>query len=58
MARNRSEEIRIPVSFKKTAKEISIYDFIKSESEIIGQSNYIKMLVMEEMKRQGKWQYD
>ncbi|WP_276699638.1 hypothetical protein [Romboutsia ilealis] len=58
MARNRSEEIRIPVSFKKTAKEISIYDFIKNESEIIGQSNYIKMLVMEEMKRQGKWQYD
>jgi virulence-associated protein VagC len=55
MANKRSEEVRLPISFKKNAKEIAIYNFIKEESEMIGQSTYIKMLVLEEMKRQGKW---
>jgi hypothetical protein len=54
----RSEEVRIPISFKKTYEELSIYNFIKEESKLIGQSAYIKMLVMEEMKKQGKWKYD
>lgn len=58
MARTRVEEVRIPISFKKTEEEIAIYDFIKKESKIIGQSNYIKQLVMEEMKKQGKWKFD
>ncbi len=58
MTKIRSEEVRIPISFKKTYEELSIYNFIKEESKLIGQSAYIKMLVMEEMKKQGKWKYD
>ncbi|WP_158534784.1 hypothetical protein [Romboutsia maritimum] len=58
MARNRSEEVRIPISFKKTPEELSVYNFIKSESKVIGQSAYIKQLVIEEMKRKEKWLYD
>ncbi len=54
----KSEEIRIPISFKKTAEEIAIYDYIKKESSIVGQSNYIKLLVKEEMKKKGLWIYD
>lgn len=54
----KSEEIRIPISFKKNVEEIAIYDFIKKESKIIGQSNYIKQLVMEKMKEKGEWYYD
>lgn len=57
MTKIRSEEVRIPISFKKTYEELSIYNFIKEESKLIGQSAYIKMLVMEEMKKQGKWKY-
>lgn len=53
----KSEEVRIPISFKKTEVELSIYDFIKKQSEMMGQSAYIKMLVMEEMKRKGEWQF-
>lgn len=58
MTKIRSEEVRIPISFKKTYEELSIYNFIKEESKLMGQSAYIKMLVMEEMKKQGKWKYD
>lgn len=58
MAKPRSEEVRIPVSFKKTSEELSIYNFIKEESKVVGQSAYIKLLVIEEMKRQGKWIFD
>ena len=58
MAKTRSEEVRIPVSFKKTPEELSIYNFIKEESKLIGQSAYMKLLAMDEMKRQGKWQYE
>lgn len=58
MVAKKSEEIRIPVSFKKTVEEIAIFDFIKKESRIIGQSNYVKQLVMEEMKKKGEWFYD
>ncbi len=58
MAKIRSEEVRIPISFKKTPEELSIYNFIKEESKLIGQSAYIKMLVMDEMKRKGEWDYD
>lgn len=58
MARNRSEEVRIPISFKKTPEELSIYNFIKEESKVIGQSTYIKILVIEEMKKKGVWIYD
>lgn len=58
MARNRSEEVRIPISFKKTPEELSIYNYIKEESKVIGQSTYIKILVMEEMKKKGVWIYD
>lgn len=54
----KSEEIRIPISFKKTVEEIAIYDYIKKESSIMGQSNYIKLLVKEEMKKKGLWIYD
>ena len=58
MTKIRSEEVRIPISFKKTYEELSIYNFIKEESKLIGQSAYIKMLVMDEMKRKGEWDYD
>ena len=58
MAKSRSEEVRIPVSFKKTAEELSIYNFIKEESKVVGQSAYMKLLVIQEMKRQGKWSFD
>lgn len=57
MARNRSEEVRIPISFKKTPEELSIYNYIKENCGMAGQSNYIKQLVMEEMKRNGDWKF-
>lgn len=58
MAKERNEENRIPISFKNNAEELSIYVFIKESSKFMGQSAYIKQLVVEEMKRQGKWLYD
>ena len=58
MGKVRAEEVRIPVSFKKTAEELSIYNFIKEESKVVGQSAYMKLLVIQEMKRQGKWTFD
>lgn len=53
----RSEEVRIPVSFKKTPEELSIYNYIKESCGMIGQSAFIKQLVMEEMKRKGVWKF-
>lgn len=53
----RSEEVRIPVSFKKTPEELSIYNYIKENCGMIGQSAFIKQLVMEEMKRKGVWKF-
>lgn len=57
MSKQRSEEVRIPVSFKKTSEELSIYNYIKDNSTMIGQSAFIKQLVMEEMKRKGEWKF-
>ncbi|MGL5381048.1 hypothetical protein [Clostridium sp.] len=58
MGKSKSEDIRIPISFKRTAEELSIYNFIKDNSSVIGQSNFIKLLVIEEMKRKGVWMYN
>lgn len=49
------EPKRIPVSFKENEEELSIYNFIKRNSSIIGQSGFIKTLIIEEMKRRGEW---
>ncbi|WP_155484864.1 hypothetical protein [Paraclostridium sordellii] len=57
MSKQRSEEVRIPVSFKKTPEELSIYNYIKDNATMIGQSAFIKQLVMEEMKRKGEWKF-
>lgn len=57
MAKKRSEEVKIPVSFKKTAEELSIYNYIKDNCGMSGQSAFVKQLVMEEMKRKGEWKF-
>ncbi|MDK2587528.1 hypothetical protein QOZ83_16945 [Romboutsia sedimentorum] len=58
MSTKRSEEVRIPVSFKKTPEELSIYNYVKESCGMAGQSAFVKQLVMEEMKRKGEWKFE
>lgn len=58
MANRKSEEVRIPISFKKTPEELSIYNYVKNNCGIVGQSAFIKQLIMEEMKKKGEWKFD
>ncbi|MCT4584078.1 MAG: hypothetical protein N4A54_04050 [Peptostreptococcaceae bacterium] len=44
--------IRTTISFKENVEEISLYNFFKEKSQIIGESAYIKMLIHEAKKKE------
>lgn len=41
--------VKIQLSFKESEKEKELYNWIKGQSEIIGQSNFIKQIIYERM---------
>ena len=44
---------KIGISFKENDLEIKIYEFLKKKSELVGESTYIKQLLLEQMQREG-----
>lgn len=43
------EDIRINLSFKNTVSDRMLYEFVISESEVIGISSYLKQLIQKAM---------
>lgn len=41
---------KIGISFKENELEIRIYDFLKQKSILIGESTYIKQLILDKMQ--------
>lgn len=48
---NKTDSIRVSISFKENIEEIELYNFLKSQSSLIGYSGYIKMLLKKEMEK-------
>lgn len=44
---------KLNISFKDNDLEQKIYEFLKMKSELVGDSTYIKQLLLEQMKREG-----
>lgn len=43
---------KIGISFKDNELETKLYDFLKKKSVLIGESNYIKQLLLEKMQNE------
>ena len=44
---------KVNISFKDNDLEQKIYEFLKIKSELVGDSTYIKQLLLDQMKREG-----
>lgn len=56
----RKQSLKQPISFKENIRDLAIYNYLESIKNTLGKSNYVKMLIEEDMKKKGLWkkEYD
>ena len=52
---SRKQSLKVQVSFKENVRDLAIYNFLLDQiKDTIGISTYIKMLIVEDMKKRNK----
>lgn len=56
----RKQSLKQPISFKENVRDLAIYNYLLSIKNTLGRSNYVKMLIEEDMRKKGLWkdEYD